>query len=171
MDKYIIDSVRPSDTGDICDIYDYFVENSAATFELRPVDEDTMNGRLSVIAAEGHPCFVCRNDGRVAGFIWFHRWNWREAYSATAEVTVYVAPGMDGRGIGSALMERLLAHAREAGLHVLVSCITLPNEASVALHRKFGFVQVSHFNEVGRKFGRWHDVCHMQLVLADGDSI
>ncbi len=171
MDKYIIDRVRPSDAGDICDIYNYFVENSAATFELRPVDERTMIERLSAIAAEGHPCFVCRSEGKVTGFLWLHRWNWREAYNATAEVTVYAAPGMDGRGIGSALMERLLVHAREVGLHVLVSCITLPNEASMALHRKFGFVQVSHFNEVGRKFGRWYDVCHMQLVLADDDLI
>lgn len=165
MERYVVDDVRPSDAEDICGIYDYFVENSVATFELSPVDAAEMRERLAAVEAEGHPCFVCRKEGRVAGFLWLHRWNWREAYGATAEVTVYVAPGMEGQGIGSALMARLVEHAREAGLHVLVSCITLPNEASMALHRKFGFVQVSHFNEVGRKFGAWHDVCHMQLVL------
>ncbi len=171
MDRYVIDDVRRSDAEDICRIYNHYVENSVVTFELMPVDVRTMEERLDAIAAEGHPCFVCRDEGRAVGFLWLHRWNWREAYEATAEVTVYVAPGMDGRGIGSALMERLMVHARESGLHVLVSCITLPNEASVALHRKFGFVKVSHFNEVGRKFGGWHDVCHMQLVMEDSDML
>ncbi|MDE6483246.1 MAG: GNAT family N-acetyltransferase [Rikenellaceae bacterium] len=165
MKRYVTDSFRPSDTEDICGIYNYFVENSAATFELCPLDVHAMRERLDAVAAEGHPCFVCRTEGRTAGFLWLHRWNWREACDATAEVTVYVAPGMEGQGVGSALMERLMEHARKAGLHVLVSCITLPNEASMALHRKFGFVQVSHFSQVGRKFGAWHDVCHMQLVL------
>lgn len=164
-DRYEIDRVCHSDIEDICRIYNHFVENSTATFELRPVDALSMKERLDTVATEGHPCFVCRKGGITVGFLWLHRWNWREAYDATAEVTIYVAPGMSGEGIGSALMSRLMEHARRVGLHVLVSCITLPNEASMALHRKFGFVQVSHFNQVGRKFGEWHDVCHMQLVL------
>lgn len=62
-------------------------------------------------------------------------------------------------------MERLIDECRQRGAHVLVACITGGNEASIKLHERMGFEQVSHFRQVGRKFGRWLDVVDLQLIL------
>ena len=104
-------------------------------------------------------------NGRVAGYCYAHAWKEKQAYSRTAETTVYLHPDSTGRGMGRQLMTALVDSCRQKGLHVLIACITVPNEASVRLHESLGFRQVSRFNEVGQKFGRWLDVYDFQLTL------
>ena len=81
------------------------------------------------------------------------------------EVTVYVAPGHAGRGIGSRLYGELFPILKTRGIHAVIGGIALPNEASVALHEKFGMRKVAHFEEVGFKFDRWIDVGYWQRTL------
>jgi phosphinothricin acetyltransferase len=78
---------------------------------------------------------------------------------------VYLAPEHGNRGIGSALYAELLAALRGSGLHAAIGGIALPNDASVALHEKFGFKKVAHFEQTGFKFNRWIDVGYWQLIL------
>ena len=73
-------------------------------------------------------------------------------------MTIYLDKEWTGRGIGYQLYQELLGLLRNAGFHVAVASITLPNTHSVALHEKFGFRKVAHFSEVGNKFGKWLDV-------------
>ena len=163
---YKINAYSQEDIEGIRSIYNHFITETAVSFETMPLTAGEMRERLSQIDAEGHVCFVCKDAGqRVVGFVWLHSWNWREAFKYTAELTIYVAPGFDGHGIGTALMEKIIDHARTHNLHTLVSCITMPNDASVRLHEKFGFERVAYFKEVGYKNASWHDVCHMQLML------
>ena len=102
----------------------------------------------------------------MLGYCYAHGWKKKQAYRQTAETTVYVKKGHTGKGIGQALMQQLIDASQKAGLHVLIACITYPNESSVRLHEKLGFKQVSRFNEVGRKFGQWLDIYDFQLVLS-----
>ena len=88
-----------------------------------------------------------------------------ERYRFSVEVTVYVAPGHAGRGIGSTLYGELFPMLKTLGIRAVIGGIALPNEASVALHEKFGMRKVAHFGEVGFKFDRWIDVGYWQRTL------
>ena len=124
-----------------------------------------MGKRIQSFTEKGYPCLVCEENGKVAGYCYAHAWKEKQAYSHTAETTVYLHPDSKGRGMGRQLMTALVDSCRQKGLHVLIACITVPNEASVRLHESLGFRQVSRFNEVGQKFGRWLDVYDFQLTL------
>jgi phosphinothricin acetyltransferase len=78
---------------------------------------------------------------------------------------VYVKRGSEGRNVGTLLYESLLDEIRKGDFHAVIGGISLPNDASVRLHEKFGFEKVAHFREVGRKFGRWIDVGYWQLLI------
>ncbi len=92
-------------------------------------------------------------------------WKARSAYRFSVEITVYVAPGMAGRGIGSMLYSHLFAALQPLGVHAVIGGIALPNEASIALHEKFGMEKVAHFQQVGFKFNRWIDVGYWERIL------
>jgi phosphinothricin acetyltransferase len=160
----MIRPVNAGDARDICGIYNHFVENTAASFEERPVPVPEMENRIREIGA-AYPWFVREEGGVVLGYAYANRFRDRAAYRYTAELSVYVKSGCEEKGIGGSLFARLLEALRESSLHVLVSAITAPNERSVGLHEKFGFVKVAQFNEIGYKLGEWRDVGYWELVL------
>jgi L-amino acid N-acyltransferase YncA len=153
------------DAAAIARIYEHYVDNSCATFEEQPVSVHDMSARMTEIAASGYPWLVVEKHGGVAGYAYAGKWKGRDAYRFCAESTVYLTPAQMGHGFGGALYRALMLQLRALGLHVVVGCIALPNEPSVALHEKVGFRKVAHFTEVGFKFGRWIDVGYWQLLL------
>lgn len=153
----LIRSVELRDVDAITDIYNGYVTGGSATFETEPVGTAEMRSRIAGISAR-FPYLVCEEGGRVAGYCYAHGWKTKAAYRYTLETTVYLSPDYLGRGIGKRLMRELIA------------CITAGNEASIALHTGLGFKQVSHFEQVGRKFGRWLDVVDYELLLNPGDG-
>ena len=159
--------VRPVENADvaaICDIYNHYIENTTITFEEVPLAPREIAARIEACTAASYPWLVCLDEGAVVGYAYGGKWKERAAYRHTAEVTVYLRAGHAGRGRGRALYASLLPALFERGWHVVLGCIALPNEASVALHERCGFRKVAHFNEVGRKFDRWIDVGYWQLV-------
>jgi L-amino acid N-acyltransferase YncA len=113
--------------------------------------------------------WVWDEGGRILGFARFFPFRAGNGYAHTVEHTILVAPEAHGRGVGRALMEHLIARAAEAGKHSLWAAVTGENEAGVAFHRSLGFVEHARLPEVGRKFGRWHDVVLMGLRLPSAD--
>jgi phosphinothricin acetyltransferase len=113
----------------------------------------------------GHPAVVALLDGRVVGFGSLTSFRPRPAYSTTVEDSVYVAPGLEGRGIGRRLLDALVVLARDHGFHTVIARIAGGNTASIGLHEACGFTLVGVEREVGRKFGRWIDVVEMQRML------
>ncbi len=89
----------------------------------------------------------------------------KPAYNQTVESTVYVKHGVHGKQIGTQLYADLLALLKRDNFHIVLGVLTLPNDASVKLHEKFGFKQVAHLKEAGLKFDKWHDVGFWQLTL------
>lgn len=121
--------------------------------------------RIEEVQSASLPWLIAETGGQLAGYCYATRWRTRTAYRFAVEITVYVARHSGGRGIGSTLYTHLLPKLRSAGIHSVIGGIALPNDASVALHEKFGFRKVAHFQEVGFKFGRWIDVGYRQLTL------
>ena len=164
----MIRSATTHDGSAVADIYNHYVRETVVTFEEAAVSGDEMAGRIGEALAAGHPFLVSEGDDGIEAFAYASAWKGRCAYRFSREVTVYVRDGLGGRGLGSALYVALIQQLREQGVHALLGGIALPNPGSVALHEKFGFEQVAHFREVGRKFDRWVDVGYWQLVLHEG---
>lgn len=156
--------VSGKDASDIAKIYNFYIENTTITFETMPISSDEMAKRVESISSS-YPYLVYEKEGRILGYCYAHLWKEKAAYQLTAEVTIYVASDSRSHGIGSELMERLLDECNKAGLHSLIACITVPNDASVKFHEKYGFKQVSYFREVGRKFDKWLDIYDYELIL------
>ncbi|MDZ7632135.1 MAG: arsinothricin resistance N-acetyltransferase ArsN1 family B [Gemmatimonadaceae bacterium] len=157
--------VLDTDTAALAAIYNHFVTDTIVTFEETPITGDEMLRRVQVVRAAMLPWLVAMVDGRVAGYAYASKWKERIGYRHSVESTVYLAPTIAGRGVGSALYDRLFATLAERGVHAVMGGIALPNDASVALHEKFGMRKVAHFTAVGYKFGAWIDVGYWQRIL------
>lgn len=165
----IVRACEQRDVDGICDIYNYYVENTIITFEEVPVTQGEMADRISA-GMRNFPWLVCDAGDRVVGYAYAGRWHGRSAYRYSAEVTVYVRHGEGGKGYGQALYANLLK-SLAGKYHAIVAGISLPNEGSVRLHEKFGFRKVAHFSEVGRKFDRWVDVGYWQKLVQGEPSL
>ena len=169
MDNHLPDDARirpatPDDATAIVDIYNHFIRHTAVTFEVVELSEADMRQRIAHIAS-GFPYLVCEAGGQLAGYSYAHPWKEREAYRRTLETTVYVAPAMQGHGIGHALMLQLIDDCRRRGFGVLIACITADNTGSCRFHERLGFRRMSHFQDVGEKFGRLWSVEDFQLDI------
>src|SRR4029450_10891594 len=111
------------------------------------------------------PCLVAESGAGVVGYAYATKWKARSAYRFSVETTVYLAAGLGRRGLGSRLYEELFRVLKEKGVHAAIGGIALPNDASVALHEKFGMRKVAHFEQVGFKFGKWVDVAYWERIL------
>lgn len=160
-----IRNALPGDAEEIAQIYNHYIEKTIITFEEEVVTGDTIEGRMQNVRSSRFPWLVAERDGRLLGYSYAGRWKDRCSYRYSSEVTVYLRPGHFGKGVGSALYSELLPALKARGIHVAVGGIALPNEASVKLHEKMGFLKAAHFKEVGFKFDRWIDVGYWQCIL------
>ena len=149
----------------ICNIYNYYVINTAITFETNMVSVNEMQERIKEVINSELPYFVAITNNKVVGYCYLHRWNGRCAYSSTKEISIYLDKDMRQKGLGKLLFEYLLKNIDYSKTHVLISGICIPNEASIRLHEYFGFKKISHMKEIGRKFDEWRDVGHWELIL------
>lgn len=159
--------VRPCTEDDlpaIAEIYNHAVEHTVATFDIEPVTLAERREWFRQFDAT-HPLFICGDRDRVVGYAYYLPFRPKAAYGLTKECTVYVAPDSQRQGIGTLLCEALVAHARAAGVHALISVLGGDNPGSEALHRRFGFTKVGQLREVGRKFDRFVDTHYWQKLL------
>lgn len=163
------DMARPASTEDlpaIAEIYAHYVMTSVATFEMEPPDVDEWTCRFSAIVDAGLPFLVAERGGAVAAYAYCSPWKSRPAYRATVEDSIYVAPHLLGCGCGSELMAALLEGVHAVGIREVIAVIADSGDpSSVALHRRFGFVEVGRLTRVGFKNGRWIDTLLMQRSL------
>ena len=156
---------RPRDAPACQRIYAPFVRDTAVSFEERPPTSEQMAERIAE-RSRTHAWLVLEDAGDVVGYAYAGPYKERPAYRWTCEVSVYVAPGRHRRGAGRQLYTALLARLAERGYRVAVAGMTLPNPASVALHRSLGFSDVGTWRGIGWKAGGWHDVHWMQVALS-----
>jgi phosphinothricin acetyltransferase len=155
----------PARDGDACAaIYAPFVRDTPVSFEEVAPSGQEISGQIEEISAR-YPWLVAERDGEVAGFAYASAYRSRAAYRWAADVTVYVAEHHRRQGAGTELYTALLNLLTQQGFHVAVAVITLPNQASVALHESLGFRPVGVYGRIGYKAGAWYDVGHWQLEL------
>jgi L-amino acid N-acyltransferase YncA len=146
-------------------IYGEYVRDTVISLEEEPPDAAEMTGRIER-TARTHPWLVAEDAGRVVGYAYGSPHRERASYRWATDVSVYIEPASHRRGIGRALYQVLFDLLREQGLLIACAGVTLPNEASVALHESLGFVPVGVYRGIGYKFGAWRDVGWWQLELA-----
>ena len=153
-----------ADAHAIAEIYNYYIQMSHATFETEPLDDSEMSRRINETFSSNYPFLVCEIENEIAGYAYGRRYRPRAAYQHSIEISVYVRPDFENRRVGTRLYERLIPEIVGLGFHAIIAGVSLPNDASVKLHEKFGFEKVAHFREVGFKFGRWIDVGYWQII-------
>jgi L-amino acid N-acyltransferase YncA len=159
--------IRPATVDDlpaINEIYNHYVLHSTSTFQTEP---EPLEGRAAWFAAhdDAHPVTVAERAGEVLGWASLSRFHPRAGYRFTVEDSVYVRHDCHRQGIGRALLADLIDRATALGYHTILALISADQEASLALHRQFGFAQVAYLREVGTKFDRWLDVIYLQRLL------
>jgi L-amino acid N-acyltransferase YncA len=164
--------IRPAELHDIPAItrtYAHAVLHGTASFEIEPPDEPEMTRRFEALRAGGFPYLAVENDGAVVGYAYAGPYRPRPAYRFTVEDSVYIAPEAHARGIGRALLERLLTESEGRGYRQMIAVIgDSANASSIRLHESAGFRHVGTFAAVGFKFGRWLDSVLMQKDLGAG---
>jgi len=156
--------VRKEDAKAISEIYNYYVEHTIITFDEQLSTVDEMEKKIVVIASS-YPFLVYEVDNKIKGYAYVGEWRTRYAFRYTAESTVYLDRDAVGQGIGQKLFEALIEEVRQTPIHALVAFISLPNEASIKLHERLGFIKVAHYNEVGFEFNKWIDLGNWELIL------
>ena len=160
--------IRPASIEDaefIARIYNHYILNSHATFEVQAVDAEEIGKRIRDIKSASLPYLVAEMDGKVIGYSYAAQWKKRYAYRFSVECTVYLDHECVSKGLGTQLYQTLLEELKTKGIHVAIGGIALPNPASVALHERLGFKKVAQFNEVGFKFDKWIDVGYWEKHL------
>jgi L-amino acid N-acyltransferase YncA len=164
--------IRPSQDGDvgaITAIYAHHVRSGVASFEDVPPDAAEMARRRAEVLARGLPYLVAERAGRVLGYCYAGLYRPRSAYRFSLEDSIYIDAGEIGRGIGRALLGRVIDASAALGYRQMVAVIGGSDQwPSIGLHRALGFAQVGLLPAVGWKFGGWVDTVLMQRALGEG---
>ena len=153
----IIRPATPADAAALAAIYTHYVRESTATLHDTPPSKEKFK---QDIANRTYP-FLCAadNDKKILGYAYASPFKSRCGYLHTLETSVYIAPNAVGQKVGSALMRALINDIRRTGnIRTIIAVISLPNQASVALHEKTGFAHCGTLPAVGKKFGNWLDI-------------
>lgn len=169
MEQRYLRRASAADAQGILDIYAPYIENTAVTFEYDVPSIEEFTARVRQ-AASTYPYLVCEADGDIAGYAYARRHKERAAYGWNAELSVYLSPAWQGRGIGTALYRALIALLDAQHVKNLYACVTLPNEASVRLHEKTGFSLLGAYHKSGWKNGAWHDVGWFEKRLGGDEA-
>ncbi len=153
-----------ADVPAMLEIYLPYVNETAITFEIDPPTLNDFQQRFSDTVTD-FPWLVCEQNGKIAGYAYATSFRTRKAYRWSVESTVYVDQDLRGKGIGIALYQELILRLRAMGVVNVIGGISLPNDASVSLHEKLGFIQVAQLKNIGFKLGKWWDVGYWQLEL------
>lgn len=166
-DPSAVRDATPEDAAACAAIYAPYVRDTVVTFETEPPPVAEFARRIEAAQAT-HAWLVLVDRGRVAGYAYGGPFASRPAYRWACEVSVYLETGLRRTGAGRALYAVLLERLADRGYRKALGGMTLPNDASVGLHRAMGFEAAGVYREVGHKHGAWHDVAWVQRPIGDG---
>ena len=162
-------TIRPTIEADLATInaiYNREIEEGVATWDTAPW---TSEQRRAWFAEHGHltPVLTAECDGQVIGFAYASLVSQKHGWRFTREDTIYIAPEFRGQGVGERLLTALLDVLRDVGVRLVIASITSTNEASLRLHRKFGFEVMGEMKNAGYKFGQWMNTAYLQADLGE----
>lgn len=163
MDGFVIRAAVDSDLPALTALYNHYIEHTAITFDTELYTVEQRREWFSHYYPTGrHRLLVAEENGQVLGYASSGKFRPRAAYDTSVETSVYVDPKAHGRGIGTTLYTALFEILATEDVHRAIAGITLPNEKSIALHEKFGFLVTGVMTEVGRKFDCYWDVAWLE---------
>lgn len=187
-DDFIFRSAMPEDAAALLKIYEYYVKETAITFEYDVPTEEEFRGRIEktlqkypyIVAVESNGAGTDDNAGaaagagRILGYAYAGPFKEREAYKFSVETTIYIDRELRRSGIGRALYLELERQLKDRGILNLNACIGYPEEEdehltfdSVRFHEKLGYDMVGEFHKCGYKFGRWYNMVWMEKMLGE----
>jgi phosphinothricin acetyltransferase len=173
MSKITVRTARLEDAAAIWEIYRYYVERTAISFEITMPTAEQMRQRIEKVLA-AYPYLVAEAEGKILGYAYAGPFIPREAYAHCAEVSIYISRENRRRGIGRLLYDELTADLSAMGIAQLYACIGVPeqedeylNNNSAEFHAHLGFREVGRFRNSGRKFGRSYHMIWMEKVISD----
>jgi len=156
--------ILPGDVQGVLEIYKPYVLNTSITFEYDVPTVEEFSERIETITSE-YPWLVCTQNNKILGYAYACKHRYRMAYQWSPESTIYLSPGIHGKGIARILYETLFAILRLQGYFNVYAGVGLPNERSEGFHRALRFEVIGDFKKIGYKFGKWHDTRWFQLHL------
>ena len=166
--------IRPSSDADlpaITAIYAHHVLHGTGSFETEPPSVADMMARRADVLSKGLPYLVVEQDGKIAGFAYGNWFKPRPAYRYSVEDSIYMAPDLQGKGLGRALLAELMARFEAVGIRKVMAIVgDSANTGSVGIHLALGFTQVGIVDSCGWKFGAWRDIVIMQKTIGLGDT-
>jgi len=167
-----IRSAEASDIAAITAVYAHAVNHGTATYELEAPSEQEMASRYEGLVSIGYPYLVAELEGAIVGYAYAGPFRTRKAYRFMVEDSIYLAPDVQGRGIGKLLLKALVEECTRLGFRQFAAVIGdgSPQSASVKLHSALGFEHSGVLKGSGYKFGRWLDTVFMQLELNGGNA-
>lgn len=160
-----------SDAEAVLKIYEYYVKNTAITFEYDVPSLSEFKDRIANTLIK-YPYFVAIIDGRIAGYAYAGPFVGRAAYDWSAELTIYIAPDERKRGVGKMLYDKLESALFDMGILNLYACIGYPEtedeyltKDSAEFHKYMGFTKVGEFYKCGYKFDHWYNMIWMEKII------
>ncbi|HIV11944.1 MAG TPA: GNAT family N-acetyltransferase [Candidatus Pullilachnospira stercoravium] len=180
-EAFSVDTVRirnaaPADAGRILEIYAYYVEHTAISFEYQVPTLTEFQARMKETMGR-YPYLVAEAEGKILGYAYAHPFVGRAAYDWSCELTIYLDPSARRHGLGRKLYDALEVRLKEMGIQNLYACIGVPEAEdefltnnSADFHRHMGFSEVGKFYKCGRKFGRWYHMVWMEKIIGEHPS-
>ena len=164
--NFYLREVKTSDAKRLSEIYSYYVINTPVSFETEAVSADEFEKRINGIK-DDYPFLTAIYNNEVIGYADAHRHHPRQAYDWNVEISVYLDKKILKHGIGSILYEALIKLLKLQNIKNIYAFIVVPNDASMALHEKFGFTKICEYIKTGYKLGNWHNIVIMEKVIGD----
>jgi L-amino acid N-acyltransferase len=153
------------DLPEMLSIYNDIILHTTAVYDYKAHTLDMRKAWFNTKKEQGFPVFVAEDNGRIIGFSSIGPFRAWAAYKYSVENSIYVAADQRGKGVAKLLMPPLIDASKALNMHTIIAGIDASNEASIRLHRHFGFEETAHFKQVGYKFGQWLDLKFLQLIL------
>ena len=173
MSDIIIRDVTLDDAKRLLEIYAYYVENTAITFEYDVPSLEEFENRIKNITKK-YPYIVAVKDGKIVGYAYSSVFKDRRAYDYSTELTIYLDKDCTKSGVGRILYTELENRLKAIGMKNLYACIGVPNEEdehltnnSAEFHEHMGYKLCGTFTNCGYKFGKWYSMVWMEKLIGD----
>jgi L-amino acid N-acyltransferase YncA len=165
--EFTIRDARLTDLPHVREIYNHYVLNSTVTFDETPMTLAALRKKFEKLRQLGMPFIVAENPaGQLLGYAYVYPWKEKAAYRFTVENSIYLGPASTGKGLGKVLLGELIERSRAAGIKEMIAVIADKGaDASIGMHKKFGFKEIGQMGKVGFKFDRWLGTVLMQKSL------
>jgi L-amino acid N-acyltransferase YncA len=163
----ILRAAEVKDCFSICEIYNFYIQNSVVTFDEQLMEVNQWEEKLTYLNKQNFPFIVAETDnGEILGFAYVAPWRQKSAYRKTVEDSIYLRAAATGKRVGTKLLGELLTRSKASGVKEVVAVISDSGaDSSVRLHEQFGFKKQGHLAKVGFKFNRWLGTILMQKSL------